>query len=196
MLPPTNPSLWQNKLLLIVPGTDVAIVQDSTDNKPTEPQKSENFKFSSKGFSLDIPAQELREEIGDIAREAAESFANACRTSNPTEAENKFASVSVLIKELWNYSAIRDLPFRDLLAAIDAAIRHRVLQDFDLGQRDAIALALRRLCHWRIGFDDVDEIIKRFVSQKIDLMRPITNGKRKRKWKVTVTEISENDNTL
>jgi hypothetical protein len=136
--------------------------------------------------TTDESARELREQIYADARTARQAFESACNQSDPERAEAAFAGAVGRVLELWVHAPMRDIWFRDLLAAVDVAIRHRAFIELNGAQRDAISLTLRDLARWHVGEEHVCAMTERFVAAGIDLTRPLKAGKRR--FVVTITE--------
>lgn len=141
--------------------------------------------------ATDESARELREQICADARTARQAFESACNQSDPERAEVVFAGAVARVLELWAHAAARDIWFRDLLAAVDVALRYRLFVELTPAQRDAVGLTLRDLARSHVSEEHVDEMTKRFVASGIDLTRPLKPGKRR--FVVTITEASSDE---
>ncbi len=127
-------------------------------------------------------ATELRDACVALARRARDAFSDACSTENPDEEEASFASAKNLIEDLWEYAYLRDRPFRDLLALLDAALKRAELMEFSETQRDVLSQAFSDLPRWMLDDTTVEGHIDRFAEYDVDITGPLraTTGKRVR----------------
>ncbi len=135
-------------------------------------------------------ASELRDACVALACRARDAFNDACSTESPDESEASFASVKSLIEELWEYAYVRDRPFRDLLALLDAALKRAELMEFSETQRDVLSQAFADLPRWMLDDTAVEGHIDRFAEHDVDITGPLRaiTGKRVR---VTLEVIEE-----
>lgn len=135
-------------------------------------------------------ASELRDACVALASRARDAFEDACSTEDPDESEASFASAKSLIEDLWEYAYLRDRPFRDLLALLDAALKRAELLEFSGTQRDVLSQAFSDLPRWMLDDTTVEGHIDRFAEYDVDITGPLraTTGKRVR---VTLEVIEE-----
>jgi hypothetical protein len=133
---------------------------------------------------VDLPvspqkAEEARDLCVTLARRASDAFKDACNAPTADEAESAFATVKQMLEELWGYAYLRDRPFRDLLALLDAALKRASLVDLKENERDVLRQAFRDLPKWMLDICTVDEHIIRFADQGVDITSPLRpiNGK-------------------
>ena len=135
--------------------------------------------FSHKATPSRSPAQgdEVREEVQRLARKARDAFRLACESAGAGDVEQgdeALAAAKKAIRSLWDYAVFRDRPFRDLLAAIDAAVRHRSIDEFVTAQRDVLGSAFGDLAKWLLGDEEVGKHLDRFAEHNIDILAPVT----------------------
>src|SRR5262249_42073445 len=118
-----------------------------------------------------------------------DAFQEACAAITPDEAEAAFASTKRLVEELWEYAYLRDRPFRDLLALVDAALKRADLAGFQEEQRKVVRQAFSDLPRWMLDEAAVEGHVLRFADHDIDITGPLrtTPGKRLR-VKIEVVE--------
>jgi hypothetical protein len=137
------------------------------------------------------PGADVREQCGLLARQARDAFREACNSQEPDQTDACFASVLHSITNLWEFARLRDRPFRDLLAALDAALRHRVMREFGPTQQDALQIAFADLPRWHLDDETVACHLTRFVECDVDLLGPITSPSNKR-FRITFDEVGDN----
>jgi hypothetical protein len=117
-----------------------------------------------------------------LSRRARDAFRDACSSEDADEAEANFASAKSFIEELWEYAYLRDRPFRDLLALLDAALKRVELNDLNQTQRDVLSQAFSDLPRWMLEDTTVEGHIGRFAEYDIDITGPLrtSTGKRVR----------------
>ena len=120
------------------------------------------------------PASEVREQCGARARAARDSFREACESEEEDQADACFAETVASLKELWPLAVYRAQPFKDLLGALDAALRYRSLGEFEPHQRDALRTALSDLPKWHLADSEVESHLRRFAEHGIDITGPVT----------------------
>jgi hypothetical protein len=125
-----------------------------------------------------------------MARRANEAFRDACEAQDGDEAEPNFLAAKKLTENLWEYAYLRDRPFRDLLALVDAALKRTDLLQLSQVQRDSIRQAFADLPRWLLDEDTVEKHIELFAEHDVDITGPLrsTNG---RKVRVTFEEVAE-----
>ncbi len=135
-------------------------------------------------------ARELRDACVSLARRAGDAFSEACESTALDEADSNFSSSKGTLEELWGYAALRDRPFRDLLALLDAALKRTELGQLSDTQRDVIRQAFCDLPRWMLDDSAVEAHIERFADADIDILGPVRcrEGQRVR---VTFEEITE-----
>lgn len=121
-------------------------------------------------------AEDARDSCISLARRVGDAFKEACESKEPDEADANYASVKGALEELWDYAYLRDRPFRDLLALLEAASKRAELAQFSETQRDAIARAFHDLPRWMLDEDTVTAHVERFADQDIDITGPIRSG--------------------
>ena len=136
-----------------------------------------------------LQAEDMRLAVQVKARHARDVFKIARESPDTDQAESSYYSARDSVEELWNYVNVRGRAFQDLLGLIDAAIKHRALSDFDDTQRDAISLAFADLPKLFIDEIEVEQHLRRFAEQQIDITAPLTPMDAK-KFRVVVEEIS------
>lgn len=127
-------------------------------------------------------ASELRDACVALARRARDAFKEACSSETPDEAEASFASAKSVVEELWEYAYLRDRPFRDLLALLDAALKRAELTELSETKRDVLGQAFSALPRWMLDDTTVEGHIDRFAEHDVDIIGPLraTTGKRVR----------------
>jgi len=132
----------------------------------------------------------LRDDCVAMARRASEAFADACEAETEDEAEASFLVAKRFVENLWEYAYLRDQPFRDLLALVDAALKRAELPQLSQAQRDSVREALSDIHRWLLDEDTVEEHIERFAEHDVDITGPLrsTTG---RKVRVTFEEVAE-----
>lgn len=127
-------------------------------------------------------ATEFRDACVALGRRARDAFKDACSLETPDEAESSFSSAKSLIEDLWEYAYLRDRPFRDLLALLDAALKRAELIELSETQRDVLRQAFSDLPRWMLEDTTVEGHIDRFAEHAVDIMGPlrVTKGKRVR----------------
>jgi hypothetical protein len=136
----------------------------------------------------ELLAEDAREQCGQLARRARDAFKEACESDEPDQAESCYAAAVDAIKELWSLAPLRDQPFRDLLAALDAALRHGSITDFNTTQRNVIRSAFTDLPRWLLDEGAVADHLARFVEQDISVLGPIVPRANKR-LRITIEEL-------
>ena len=135
-------------------------------------------------------ARELRDVCVELARRAKNAFIDACSSAGPDEAETSFISAKSLLEELWDYAYLRDRPFRDLLALLDAALKRAELGEFDESQRDVLRQAFADLPRWLLDDAILASHIERFAEHNVDITSPLRAASGK-KVRVTIEVIEE-----
>ncbi|MEI5604532.1 hypothetical protein, partial [Streptomyces brasiliscabiei] len=81
-------------------------------------------------------------------------FIVACESSDPGNVELSLIALQDLIHNHWKTAKLRDTPFRDLLAALEAATRDKEMSDFDSTQRNVLRTAFQDLARCGIEYND------------------------------------------
>lgn len=131
---------------------------------------------------------DVRDDSQDLARKARDAFRDACALKDADSSEASYLAVRSHLKDLWQLAKVRDRPFCDLLAILDAATRLAELADFNFTQRDVIRNAFQSLPKWLIGEDEVIEHIQKFAEFGIDITGPIRQ-KPGKKLRITIEEV-------
>jgi len=127
-------------------------------------------------------ASDARDECVSLARRARDAFKDACSATTPDESEAAFASAKHMLDDLWEYAYLRDRPFRDLLALLDAALKRAELAEFKEVQRNVLRKAFCDLPRWILDEATVEGHIIRFADHDVDITSPLrsSHGKRLR----------------
>jgi hypothetical protein len=133
-------------------------------------------------------AAQVRATSQRLARRACNAFRDACEAADEDSAEASYLLSRSTLDELWGCAKHRDVPFRDLLAMLTAALKHRELSNFDDGQKNVLRTAFSHLPTWLLEFDVVDDLIDRFADHDIDITGPIAPATQK-KFRVIIEEI-------
>jgi hypothetical protein len=125
----------------------------------------------------------------DLARRARDAFRDACDEIDQDTSEGNYAAMRSTIEELWRFAKYRDMAFRDLLAMLDAATKHKDLEAFDPTQRDVLRSTFQDLPRWIIEYDVVQTAIQKFAEHGIDITGPIRQRTAKG-YRITIEEIN------
>ncbi|MBM4070492.1 MAG: hypothetical protein FJ271_16280 [Planctomycetes bacterium] len=152
---------------------------------PVETPTAAQLRQKTSGSGVDAyrspeQAGEIRDICQQLACRARDAFKDACSSISIDEAEASLASTKGHIEELWEYAYLRDRPFRDLLALLDAALKRAALPDLNTAQRDVLRQAFADLPRWMLEDATVDDHIDRFAEHDVDIIGPLraTRGKR------------------
>jgi hypothetical protein len=122
----------------------------------------------------------LRANSQDLAHKARDAFRDACNSLDSDRSEMSYLAMRSLLEELWTHAKSRDMPFRDLLAMLDAATRHRSIAEFSKDQRNVLHRAFGDLPRWLLTEESVDAIIEQFARLEIDISAPLRETTAKR----------------
>ncbi len=164
------------------------IVQD-TVSTPLSPIRGPS-KNLRRAVTQVHPSADARAECSGLARQAKNSFASACTSADEDDADGHFSAAVDAMAQLWNYALIRDQPFKDLLAALDVALRDADIKQFDSRQRDALRLAFADLPLWHLDTATVNGHIDRLTEAKIDLLAPL-RPKATKKVRIIIEELED-----
>lgn len=131
---------------------------------------------------------DAREECGRLARRARDAFKSACDAEAKDDADSHCSAVVDLIAQLWNHALIRDRPFKDLLAALEVALRDAAMDQLDARQRDALRLAFADLPVWHLDAGTVGKHIEGLTEAGIDLFAPV-RPKAGKKFRIVIEEV-------
>ena len=129
----------------------------------------------------------LRDQIQGFCRSARDSFIDACEASGLENSELNFMACCAVIERLWAFAKYRDVPFRDLLGILTAALKGRELSDFDSTQKDVLRSAFSLLPIWFLEYEAVEDMIGKFADHDIDITGPISQKPPKR-FRIIVEE--------
>ena len=124
----------------------------------------------------------------DLARRARDAFRDACESLDKDSSEASYVAMRSTIDDLWRFARYRDMAFRDLLAIVDAATKHKDLDAFDPTQRDVLRSTFQELPRWIIEYDVVQTAIHKFADHGIDITGPIRQRTAKG-YRITIEEI-------
>jgi hypothetical protein len=133
-------------------------------------------------------AEDQLETSQGLARKARDSFRAACHATEPDRIETNFLASRYGLQELWDYATVRNRAFRDLLAALDAAVRYADFAAFSESQRTALNDAFDDLPKMFLEGDQVRRHLDRFAAEGIDILGPL-RSKTSRRVEVTFREI-------
>lgn len=139
---------------------------------------------------LEQPTDEIRDECVAMARQTRDAFRDACDGGTGLDAELSFATTKRLIEDLWGYAYLRDRPFRDLLALLDAALKRVDFTTLHKTQRDVLRQAFSDLPRWLLDESTVQGHIERFAEHDIDVVGPLRSATG-RKLRISIEEIIE-----
>jgi hypothetical protein len=173
--------------------TAVSIVGDGILNiGAIEPTDADWPRNSNRKLRIDPSLSDVRGECTSLAREAKDAFKEACGAgeNDQDQADACYATTLRALEGLWNFAHLRDQPFRDLLAALEAALKYRSIRDFNSDQRNVLCIAFGDLPRWHLDDSQVEEHLSRFVEQDVEVTTPLSfqTGKR---LKITIEEVSE-----
>jgi hypothetical protein len=132
-----------------------------------------------------------REECSRLARLARNSFRSACDAQEEDDADAHYAASVDTLSRLWQYATVRDRPFKDLLAALQVALRDASIRQFDARQRDALRTAFADLALWHLDPEKVAGHIDRLTEVGVDLLAPVRPRAGMKKLRITIEEIEE-----
>jgi hypothetical protein len=134
-----------------------------------------------------IEADVARDECQRLARAARDAFKSACESGDADQADSLYGVTTDSLEELWKFAALRDQPFRDLLAALEAALRDHTISDFSDHQRNVLRHAFADLTRWLLEENAVEAHLAKFADTKIDILGPVR--KTARKFRIVIEEI-------
>jgi hypothetical protein len=130
------------------------------------------YRLTDKAMSV-AGTEDFIDKSQSIARRARDAFRESCEADEEDQAETSFLAAKHKLQELWEYAAVRDRPFRDLLGLLDAATRYADLPNFTPAQRDILRQAFADLPRLYLGDDLVKEHIHHFAEHGVDILGPI-----------------------
>jgi hypothetical protein len=110
----------------------------------------------------------LLESSRVVARRAQDAFKEACQSADPDQTEVNFMEAKDKLKDLWKYAHLRDRPFRDLLALLQAAIQSADVAAIGQNQRDVLHQAFADLPKLCLEDNLVEQHIDRFAEHDLD----------------------------
>jgi hypothetical protein len=164
-------------------GGKVGVIEQSPESDTQDvPVYRQTSSLASEG------SEDVRDRMQAIARKARDGFRDACSTIDGDTAELNYIACRDALGALWEHAHLRDVPFRDLLAALSAAVNHTEFADFDESQRDVLRTAFTDLPRWLIEQAIVIEHLERFADHGVDILGPI-RSQPKIAYRVVIEEI-------
>jgi hypothetical protein len=172
--------------------TDVLYLTGAPDGqKYRYESKSETPEVLRRSVGNGTPdqAETLMDACQGIARRARDAFKEACEIADVDQAEANFLEAKDKLKDLWNYAYLRDRPFRDLLALLQASVTSGNLSDFGSHQKDVLRQAFADLPKLFLEDKLVEQHIDRFAEHELDgVVAPIRQPQGKR-LRITIEEV-------